>query len=171
MGTSLEELRALQVAESIADLIWERTQAWERFAQHTVGEQMVRAVDSIGANIAEAFGRYHYSEKINFLYYARGSLFETKFWINRAAARGLLPTEEVRDLSERLTSLAVQINLFVASLKQQRSPKQSRSKGDQDRSQLHEQQQPYLPNPAPPPTIFTASDLAWLNNTPGPNHP
>lgn len=90
MSKSFEDLQVLQVAEQLADDIWQHVSQWESFAQETVGKQLVRAVDSIGANIAEAFGRYHYGEKLQFLYYARGSLFESKYWINRTKQRNLL---------------------------------------------------------------------------------
>ncbi len=57
MGTSLEDLRVLQDAEAIADGVWQQVAAWEPFAREVVGGQLARAADSIGANIAEGFGR------------------------------------------------------------------------------------------------------------------
>ena len=83
MGTALEELPVLKIAEAIADEIWHEITQWGTFPRDVVGGQLARAVDSIGANIAESFGRFHYGEKINHLYYARGSLFESKYWLNR----------------------------------------------------------------------------------------
>ncbi len=82
MALKFEELRVLQAAEAVADGIWRQVVRWGSFARDTVGKQMARAGDSIGANIAEAYGRFHYGEKLQFLYYARGSLFETKYWLN-----------------------------------------------------------------------------------------
>jgi four helix bundle protein len=115
-----EELRVLQVAEAVADGIWQQVVRWDPFARDVVGEQLARAVDSIGANIAEAFGRFHYGEKLQFLYYARGSLFETKYWLNRALTRGLMPPAQVQDYASRLTDLARQLNAFATTLKVQR---------------------------------------------------
>lgn len=66
MATSLEELRVLQDAEKVADGIWNQVIGWDAFAREVVGGQLARAVDSIGANIAEAFGRFHYGEKFSF---------------------------------------------------------------------------------------------------------
>ena len=83
-----EELRVLQAAEVIADAIWRQVVRWKPFERDTVGSQLTRAADSMGANVAESYGRFHYGEKLQFLYYARGSLFETKYWLNRTAARG-----------------------------------------------------------------------------------
>jgi len=67
MALQFEELRVLQAAESIADGIWRQVMRWDGFARDVVGRQLARAGDSIGANIAEAFGRFHYGEKLHFL--------------------------------------------------------------------------------------------------------
>jgi four helix bundle protein len=96
MTLKFEDLRVLRTAETIADDVWREVIKWGPFARDVVGGQFVRATDSVGANIAEAFGRFHYGEKLQFLYYARGSLYESKYWLNRAAARGLIPTERMQ---------------------------------------------------------------------------
>jgi len=44
-------------------------------ARKTVGEQFVDAVDSISANIAEGFGRYHKKIKLNFT-----AIAEDRYW-------------------------------------------------------------------------------------------
>ncbi len=120
MGSGLEDLRMLRDAEQIADGVWQNIAGWDKFAKDIVGGQLARAVDSIGAHIAEAFGRFHYGEKLKFLYYARGSLYETKFWFNRTLARNLLATEVVDDYVSQLGGLARQLNAFVGSIKRQR---------------------------------------------------
>ena len=86
-----------------------------------MGEQLVRAGDSIGANIAESFGRFSYGGKLQFLYYARGSLYETRYWLRRAYTRNLLKVDSIDDLAKQIRPLAVGINNFAASLKEQRS--------------------------------------------------
>ncbi|PKO22439.1 MAG: hypothetical protein CVU38_09435 [Chloroflexi bacterium HGW-Chloroflexi-1] len=115
-----EELRVLQAAEAVADGIWRQVVRWKPFERDTVGSQLARAADSIGANVAESYGRFHYGEKLQFLYYARGSLFETKYWLNRTATRDLIPSEQVQNYITQLTDLARQLNNFSATLKTQR---------------------------------------------------
>jgi four helix bundle protein len=123
MATELEDLRVLRVAEGIADEIWKCVEQWDVFARDVIGGQLARAADSVGANIAEAYGRYHYGDKLQFLYYARGSLFETKYWLNRAAKRQLVSPKMVSDFTTDLSNLAQQLNGFVRSIRQQRSGK------------------------------------------------
>lgn len=92
-----------------------------------MGKQLARAADSIGANIAEAYGRYHYGERINFLYYARGSVYECKYWLRRAEVRGLITEVEIQEFSTKLTELVRQLNSFIASLRKMQFWKQKNS--------------------------------------------
>jgi four helix bundle protein len=106
MPLKFEELEVLRKAEKNADSIWRNVLRWEPFASEVVGRQLARSADSIGANIAESFGRFHYGEKLQFLYYARGSLYETKYWLNRAIKRNLLPQNLGQSYTNELTELA-----------------------------------------------------------------
>ncbi len=67
--------------------IYERL-TWEIIK--TMGDQMIRSIDSVGANIAEGYGRYHYLDKIKFYYNARGSLFESKYWLDLMYERKII---------------------------------------------------------------------------------
>ena len=55
----IEELEVYTLAEEISDEIWNLVITWDFFAKETVGKQICRAADSISANIAEGYGRYH----------------------------------------------------------------------------------------------------------------
>ena len=114
---TFEDLQVLKAAEAVADSIWKRVAQWDDFAKDVVGKQITRSADSIGANIAESVGRYNFGEKLQFLYYSRGSLFETKYWLNRIKERGLMNQSEVQEYIEGLTALARQLNSFTSGLK------------------------------------------------------
>jgi four helix bundle protein len=58
---NFENLRIYQLAENLADQVWNSVMVWDSFAKDTVGKQLVRAADSIGANIAEGSGRGSFS--------------------------------------------------------------------------------------------------------------
>ena len=128
MASGLNDLRVLQATEKMADEVWKIVSTWKEFARDTLGKQFARAMDSIGANIAESFGRYAFGEKLQFLYYARGSLFETKYWLNRALKRGLISSEQGADYATQLSAIGMQLNAFANSLKTQRQANASSSK-------------------------------------------
>ncbi|WP_426492643.1 four helix bundle protein [Hymenobacter sp. 102] len=109
----LEERRLYVRAELVADGIWELVAGWPEFARDTVGKQLVRAADSIGANIAEGGGRFHPGEVRQFLYYARGSLRETKFFLRRAAKRMLINEPQFQAIDSELEQLAKEINATI----------------------------------------------------------
>ena len=117
----IEESRMYGRAEKIADAVWELTASWEWFARRSVGVQLVDAADSIGANIAEGLGRFHPGEARQFLYYARGSLRETKFRLRRCRARGLIQPAQFGDLDEELEQLSREINQEVAHQRQRKA--------------------------------------------------
>jgi four helix bundle protein len=75
----------------------------------TCGTQLVRSLDSVGANIAESTGRWHPREKRQFYVIARGSLLEAEHWLERAHTRGLLE----QPMSERLDEVARVLNGLV----------------------------------------------------------
>lgn len=162
MALKFEELRILQAAEAVADGIWQQTVRWEPFVRDVVGKQLARAADSVGANIAEAFGRFHYGEKLQFLYYARGSLFETKYWLNRALVRDLIPSAQVQDLASQLTVLTRQLNVFAGGLKTQRHS--NRAQPEAVREAVAE----YMTDGSsdPPEPLFTEEELQWLQTVP-----
>ncbi len=153
-----DELKILQQAEGIADDVWGIVIALPVFQRDVVGGQLCRAADSIGANIAESFGRYSYGEKLQFLYYARGSLFETKYWVNRIAKRQLVSNEIAMNYGERLTQLAKQMNSFASGWKSLKnsSPKNTRT--------LREESEEYIANPIThDDLLFTDIQIGWLN--------
>ena len=163
MPTSLEDVRVLKTAEQIADAIYKIASRWNDFAKDVVGKQISRAADSSGANVAESFGRYHFGEKIQFLYYARGSVFETKYWLNRASIRELMSSTDSQMYINRLTDIARQLNLYISSLKDQRSGEISVAKT------IKESPVEYLTSRLPedfPNTLFDETDFEWLESQP-----
>ena len=127
-----------------------------------VGGQLARAADSIGANIAEAFGRFHYGEKVQFLYYARGSLYETKYWTNRTQARQLMSAEIAQNYAKQLSELARQLNTFISNLKSQRRSNQSRLKSVSESSIEYNED---LQNDTVIP-MFTEDEIKWIETVP-----
>lgn len=102
--SKFHDLRVYQLAVGLADDVHSRVARWPLLARDSFGAQLVRAADSVGANISEAMGRGTTADKRRLLYVARGSLYETEHWIERAERRGLLElgtsarTEEIARL-------------------------------------------------------------------------
>ena len=159
MALAFEDLQVLQTAESIADLVWREVSQWDIFARDVVGKQLARSTDSIGANIAEAFGRYHYGDRLQFLYYARGSLFETKYWLNRALVRELMPEEKTRTFTEQLTTVARQLNALATTTKKQKAKKTKISHS------IRETEAEYFVD-QPTSTLFNEEELNYLQSLP-----
>src|SRR5579864_1540922 len=117
MGRSnFENLQVYQLAEKLADGLWDIALKWSIFAQDTIGKQMVKAADSIGANIAEGTGKGSYQDNRRFVRVARGSLYETKHWLRRAYRRKLLSTEETENLKGILDNLCPMLNAYLKSI-------------------------------------------------------
>ena len=72
----LDDLVIYQMSMELGDRLWNLVKGWPEFERRTIGTQFARSADSVGANIAEGYGRYHYGEKRQFSYYVRGSLTE-----------------------------------------------------------------------------------------------
>lgn len=160
MTFRFDDLRVLQAAEGLADEVWKVVIGWDEFARDVIGRQLAKASDSIGANIAESFGRYHYGEKIQFLYYARGSLFETKYWVNRARSRHLIQAEQAEEYAQNLNQIARQINSFAQMIRGRRKTKGGDSVAESPA--FYSVDSPHSPDER----IFHDTDLeALLSNT------
>jgi len=116
--TNFEKLQVYQLSEKIADSIWNIVIAWDSFAKDTVGKQIVRSADSIGANIAEGSGRGSHQDNRRFVRMARGSLYETIHWLRRSYVRKLLSQSEVKKLRVLIEELTPKLNAFLRSVDQ-----------------------------------------------------
>jgi len=112
-GMALEDLSVYRLADQLSDRVWDIVVPWDWFAKKTVGDQLVRAADSIVANIAEGYGRYFFGEYIQFLYYSRGSVHETRVWCEKALKRKLITPEVYQELKAILDRLPLEINKVV----------------------------------------------------------
>jgi len=110
---NLEELEVYQLAESFGDEIWVLVAGWDYFAKDTIGKQIARSADSISANIAEGYGRYHYKENKNFCYFSRGSIIETKGWLKKSKNRSLITEEQFNTLFEKLQTIHLKLNAYI----------------------------------------------------------
>jgi len=112
----LEELKVYEMSMEMGEKIWSIVLKWDYFSKDTVGKQLVKAADSIAANLSEGFGRYHYKESKNFGYYSRGSLFETKTWLTKAHNRKLINSEDFSHFISDIDKIGVKLNNYIKSI-------------------------------------------------------
>ena len=114
--TDFENLDVYRLSEQLSDCIWYIAKEWDNFARDTIGKQLVRACDSVGANIAEGSGRRAFQDNRRFVRIARASLYETKHWLRRAHQRKLLTQEQVDALKPPVDELAPRPNAYLNSI-------------------------------------------------------
>ncbi len=111
MASNFRSLAAYRLADELAQDVYASVAAWPAFDRSTVGLQLVRSADAVGANIAEASGRWTKTDRRRALVIARGELMETEHWIGTARRRGLIksdPSERVAEIARALNGLIKQ---------------------------------------------------------------
>ena len=115
---TLEELDVYNLSQSFSDKIWFLVLNWNKFEQFGIGRQITNSADSISSNIAEGYGRFFIKENINFCFYSRGSILETKNWITKCSRRNLFSKEESTSLLNELEVIHKKINGYIKVLKE-----------------------------------------------------
>lgn len=113
---NLEELQVYNLSMEIAERVWTIVYKWNYFEKDTIGKQLIRAIDSVAANLSEGYGRFHYKENKNLCYYSRGSLYESKTWITKAFNRKLITEDDFESLKNEINTIAVKLNNYIKSI-------------------------------------------------------
>jgi four helix bundle protein len=113
MGNRLEDLEIYNLSQIFGEQIWELVIGWDCLAKDTIGKQLIRSADSIAANISEGFGRFHYKENKNFCYFSRGSILETKTWLQKAKSRKLIEEGHYQLLMKQLELIHLKLNAYI----------------------------------------------------------
>jgi len=110
---ALGNLDAYKTAIKIGEKAWIIYVKMDWQTKKIMGDQWLGAIDSVGANIAEGYGRFHYLDKIKFYYNSRGSLFEAKHWSFLLLQRAKITKKEFDELIGLLESQHRQLNNFI----------------------------------------------------------
>jgi len=116
MKTKFEDLEIFQLAEKLADEIWNMAIKWDLFAKKTVGIQIVDSADGVGSSIAEGSGKGSYRDFRRYVKISRGSLYETKYWLRRTVARKLILQKEIEKIKPIIDELLPKLNGFIKYL-------------------------------------------------------
>ena len=92
------DLTVWQTAMDLADAVYEATGDFPRQEAFGLTSQLRRASVSIPSNIAEGWGRGRTKEYVQFLRYARGSLYEVETQLRITERRGFLASDTLASL-------------------------------------------------------------------------
>ncbi len=108
-------LDVYKLAREHSVLVWEiyKTLDWQM--KKIMGDQAVRSTDSVGANIAEGYGRFHYGDKNKFYYNARGSLLESRHWLELFYERGFIDKEKFKKTIGLSEQILIKLNGLIKS--------------------------------------------------------
>lgn len=111
------KLDVYKLSEDLSDLLWYTFDEWPKKVQQTIGYQIIRAADSIAANLAEGYGRYTPADRKKFYLYARGSFEETKAWLRKLIRRKVIGEGEISRYQASIDELGPKFNAFIRSTK------------------------------------------------------
>jgi four helix bundle protein len=115
----INDIEAYNIGFNFGNTVWNIVTPWNYLAQKTIGAQFIDAADSISANIAEGFGRYHKKDKIKFYHYSRGSVLECVDWLEKSKVRNLITLDQYNELRAELEKLPKAINSLIKYTDQQ----------------------------------------------------
>lgn len=113
----LEDLEVYKLARELSKMGWVIYSkiSWQN--RKIIGDQFIESIDSIGANIAESYGRFHYLDRVKFLYNSRGSLFEAvNHRLSLMLEREIITKEEFADFKLISDKLSLKLNNYIQSI-------------------------------------------------------
>ena len=110
------DLDVWKKAHSMSLEIYKVTENFPKKELYGIIDQVRRSASSVGANIAEGCGRFHYKEKIKFYYNARGSAYEVQNFIFLSQDLGYIDRRKARGMFLEYEDLIKQINSIVGSI-------------------------------------------------------
>ena len=112
----LKNLEVYKLSRKLSSTAWEIFCRMDFFDKKHIGDQFLRSVDSIGANIAEGYGRFHYLDKVRFYYNSRASHCEAfTHWLDLLFEREKISKTEFDSINETALILQIKLNNFITS--------------------------------------------------------
>ena len=111
--TSFEELEAWKLARNLMNEIREFVKSFPSDEKYKLTDQLIRCTRSVGANIAEGFGRFHYKENTKFCRNARGSLMETLHHLTDALDEGYIDEKCLEDYRVKILHCNKVLNGYI----------------------------------------------------------
>jgi four helix bundle protein len=117
----LKELKVYQLARKLSSKAWNIYSPMSFEEKKIIGDQFIRSTDSIGANIAEGYSRFHYLDKVRFYYNARASQSEaTDHWLDLLLERNKIPKDIFDEFASISKELQIRLNNFITHTKDEK---------------------------------------------------
>jgi len=118
----LSDLEVYKLARELSKTAWEIYESLSWQDKKTMGDQFLTATDSVGANTAEGYGRFHYLDRIKFYYNSRASLSEANdHWIELLNERGKIKKEKYNSYKTVAKDLGIRLNNFITTTYRQKN--------------------------------------------------
>jgi len=111
------KLRAFELADELAILIYRGTAKFPKEEMYGLTSQMRRAAVSVASNIVEGCARDSQADYLRFLYIAFGSLRELHYQLSLSKRLGLLPNEDSSLIEPKTIEAEKVLNGLIQSLK------------------------------------------------------
>lgn len=112
----LKDLEVYRLSRNLSTLAWEVYSKLDYQQKKIIGDQFIRSVDSVGANIAEGYARYHYLDKARFYHFSRASLSEAlEHWAELMFERSIIQQATFEQLKNVHQKLEVKLNNFITA--------------------------------------------------------
>jgi four helix bundle protein len=116
---NLKKFDLYLMAREYGRLAWKVFSNLPQYIQWKTGWQFLESADSVQANIAEAYGRYHFKDKRNFEFNSRGSLTESMSWIEILYERGFVAEKDFEEFTALGNAVSVKLNNHISYLASQ----------------------------------------------------
>lgn len=110
----IKELEVYQLARELSKLAWNIYEHLSWQDKKIMGDQFIESTDSVGANIAEGYHRFHYLDKVKFYFYSRASLAECNIhWLELLLERKKISEDVFQNFQKIAKKLEVKLNNFI----------------------------------------------------------
>ena len=117
MYLDLRDLATYKLARRLSQVGWEIYLRLTTEDKRLIGYQFMQAIDSIGANIAEGYGRFHYLDRKKFYYNSRASLLESRHWFEMIIERLTIDEKLSKEYLKCYKELRPALNGLINSTK------------------------------------------------------
>ena len=115
MISEFTDLKAWQEAHKLTLLVYQVTDRFPKSELYGLTSQLRRAVVSVESCVAEGFCRFHYKDRLNFYYEARGSLGEVESQILDARDLRFIRDDDFKLIWEQAEKVSVVLGGLIRS--------------------------------------------------------